>query len=60
MDSLGRLVPRDVAAAVMTEATAPLDGTVVVAVEQAIAAPFATRQPADPGGSVVRGGATDR
>ena len=38
----------------MTEATAPLDGIVVVAVEQAIAAPFATRQLADLGASVVK------
>ncbi|MEM9464583.1 MAG: CaiB/BaiF CoA-transferase family protein [Actinomycetota bacterium] len=34
--------------------TAPLDGVIVVAVEQAIAAPFATRQLADLGARVVK------
>ena len=34
--------------------TAPLDGVVVVAVEQAVAAPFATRQLADLGARVIK------
>jgi crotonobetainyl-CoA:carnitine CoA-transferase CaiB-like acyl-CoA transferase len=32
----------------------PLDGVVVVAVEQAVAAPFATRQLADLGARVIK------
>ncbi|MFP5021891.1 CaiB/BaiF CoA transferase family protein [Pseudonocardia phyllosphaerae] len=38
----------------MTAAPGPLDGTVVVAVEQAVAAPFATRQLADLGARVIK------
>ena len=34
--------------------TRPLDGIVVVALEQAVAAPFATRQLADAGARVIK------
>ena len=38
----------------MTESSAPLDGVVVVSLEQAISAPFASRQLADLGATVIK------